>query len=57
MARSSRHRLYNFALVLAICAGVGAAALVLGHSHFNSAPQAADIPPAANQAGELPPLW
>jgi hypothetical protein len=56
MARSLR-QLYNFALVLAICASVGAAVLVLGHSHFNSAPQAADIPPAANHAGELPPLW
>jgi hypothetical protein len=51
------HRLYNFALVLALGVGVGVAALVLRHSHFHSAPQAAEIPSASDHTGELPPVW
>jgi hypothetical protein len=50
------HRLYNFALMLALGVSVAVAALLWRHSHF-SAPQAAEILPASDRTAELPPLW
>jgi hypothetical protein len=57
MARLPRHPSYNFALILALCVGVGVAVLVLSQSHLRSAPQAAEIPLPSAHTGELPPLW
>jgi hypothetical protein len=57
MARLLIHPLYNFALVLALCVSVGVAGLLLSHSQYRSAPQAAEIPSASGPAGGLPLLW
>jgi hypothetical protein len=51
------HSWYNFTLVLALCVTVGIAVLVLSHSQYWSAPEAAEIPSAFGHTGELPPLW
>jgi hypothetical protein len=57
MARLFLHSWYNFALVLALCVTVGIAVLVLSHSQYWSAPEAAEIPSPSGHIGELPPLW
>jgi hypothetical protein len=57
MARLLIHPLYNFALILALCASVGVAVLLLDRSHFWSAPQAAETPSPSGHTGELPMLW
>ena len=57
MARLLIHPLYNFAWILALCVSVGVAGLLLSHSHFCSAPQAAEIPSPSGHTGELPLLW
>jgi hypothetical protein len=36
---------------------VGVAGLLLSHSHFRSAPQAAEIPSASGHTGGLPLVW
>ncbi len=43
MTRLLIHPLYYFALMLALCVSVGVAGLLLSHSHFFSAPEAAEI--------------
>ena len=55
MAR--RHPSYNFVLILALCASVGVAVLLLSQSQFFSAPQAAEIASPSAHTGELPQLW
>jgi hypothetical protein len=57
MTRSLIHPLYYFALMLALCVSVGVAGLLLSHSHFFSAPEAAEIPSPSGHTGELPLLW
>jgi hypothetical protein len=57
MTRLLIHPLYNFVLVLALCVSVGVAGFLLTHSHFFSAPQAAEVPSASGHTGELPPVW
>ena len=57
MARLFLHSWYNFALVLALCVTVGIAVLVLNHSPYWSAPEAAEIPSPFGHSGELPRLW
>lgn len=57
MARLFLHSWYNFALVLGLCVTVGIAMLVLSHSQYWSAPEAAEIPSPFGHIGELPPLW
>jgi hypothetical protein len=42
-------------LVLALCACLGVAGLLWSHSHFRSAPQAAEIP--SGHTGGLPLVW
>jgi hypothetical protein len=49
--------MYGFALVLALCAGIVAGALVLSYAHFTTMPQATEAPPAFGHYGDLPPLW
>jgi hypothetical protein len=44
-------------LVLALCVSVGVAGLLLSHSHFRSAPQAAEIPSASGHTGGHPLVW
>jgi len=57
MARLHIRPLYNFALILALCVSLGVAGLLLSHSHFFSAPEAAEIPSPSGHTGELPLLW
>jgi hypothetical protein len=57
MARLLIHPLYNSALILALCVSVGVVGLLLSHSQYCSAPQAAEIPSASGHTGELPRLW
>jgi hypothetical protein len=57
MTRLLIHPLYNFVLVLALCVSVGVAGFLLSHSHFFSAPQAAEVPSASGHTGELPLVW
>jgi hypothetical protein len=57
MARLRIYRLYNFALILALCVSIGVALLLFSHSHFWSMPEAAEIPSASGNGGQLPPLW
>jgi hypothetical protein len=57
MTRLLIHPLYNFALVLALCVSVSVTGLLLSHSHFCSAPQAAEVPSASGHTGELPLVW
>jgi hypothetical protein len=56
MTRLLIHPIYNFALVVALCVGVAVVGLLLSHSHFYSAPQAAEVPSASGH-GELPLVW
>jgi hypothetical protein len=51
------HPLSNFALILALSAGVGLAVLLLNHSRFWSAPRAAEIPSSSGHTGGVPLLW
>lgn len=55
MARLHIRPLYNFALILALCASI--ALLLLSYSHFWAMPQAAEIPSASGRTGQLPLLW
>jgi hypothetical protein len=57
MARLHIRPLYNFALILALCASIGLALLLLSYSHFWAMPQAAEIPSASGRTGQLPLLW
>jgi hypothetical protein len=57
MARLHIRPLYNFALILALCASIGVALLLLSYSHFWAMPQAAEIPSASGRTGQLPLLW
>jgi hypothetical protein len=57
MTRLLTHPIYNFALVVALCLGVGVVGFLLSHSHFYSAPQAAEVPSASGHIGELPLAW
>jgi hypothetical protein len=57
MARLLLHPWSNFALILALCVGIGVTVLLLNHSHFCSAPQAAEIPSTSGYIGALPLLW
>jgi hypothetical protein len=57
MARLHIRPLYNFALILALCASVGVALILLSYSHFWAMPQAAEIPSASGHTGQLPLLW
>jgi hypothetical protein len=51
------HPLSNFALILALSAGVGLAVLLLNHFRFWSAPRAAEIPSSSGHTGGVPLLW
>jgi hypothetical protein len=57
MTRLLIHPIYNFALIVALCVGVGVVGFLLTHSHLNSAPQAAEAPSAFGHIGELPLAW
>jgi hypothetical protein len=57
MALLLLHRFFNFALILALCASIGVAVLLLNHPHFRSAPQAAEVPSISGHTGGLPLLW
>jgi hypothetical protein len=57
MARLHIRPLYNFALILALCASIGVALLLLSYPHFWAMPQAAEIPSASGHTAQLPLLW
>jgi hypothetical protein len=51
------HRIYNFTLVVTLCAIFVVAELILDQVHFKIVSQAAEMAGASGSYGELPPVW
>jgi hypothetical protein len=57
MLRSLAHRIYNLALMVALCAIFVIAGLLLNQERFETVSQAAEISSSSGSYGELPPVW